>query len=83
MRIANHDKKTNIPESYVTRLDNMEKELMGLDNSICSGISDLQSLRFGFVPRDTPKKSLTSGKQQRGRGREIKEIVEQHIWGWE
>jgi hypothetical protein len=63
MRLANHDKKTNIPESYVTRLDQMEKELTGLDTSICSGISDLQNLRFGFVPRDTPKKSSTSGKQ--------------------
>jgi hypothetical protein len=41
----------------------MEKELTGLDTSICSGISDLQNLRFGFVPRDTPKKSSRSGKQ--------------------
>jgi hypothetical protein len=63
MRLANRDKKTNIHESYVTRLDQMEKELTGLDTSICSGISDLQNLCFGFVPRDTPNKSLTSGKQ--------------------
>jgi hypothetical protein len=63
MRLANRDKKTNIPESYITRLDQMENELTGLDTSICSGISDLQNLYFGFVPRDTPKKSVTSGKQ--------------------
>jgi hypothetical protein len=63
MRLANCDKKTNIPVSYITRLDQMEKELTGLDTSICSGISDLQNLRFGFVPRDTPEKSSTSGKQ--------------------
>jgi hypothetical protein len=25
LRLANHEKKTNIPESYVTRLDQMEK----------------------------------------------------------
>jgi hypothetical protein len=61
-RLANHDKKKIIPESYITRLDQMENQSAGLDTSICSGISDLQTLRFGFVPRDTPKKSSTSGK---------------------
>jgi hypothetical protein len=30
----------------------MEKEFTGLDTSMCSGISDLQNLHFGFVPRD-------------------------------
>jgi hypothetical protein len=45
MRLANRDKKTNIPESYFTRLDQMEKELTGLNTSFCSGISDLQNLR--------------------------------------
>jgi hypothetical protein len=64
MNFANCDKKTNIPEAYITRLDQMEKELTGLDTSIFSGISDLQDLRFSFVPRDTPKKSSTSGKQE-------------------
>jgi hypothetical protein len=63
MNFANCDKKANIPETYITGLGQMESELTGLDASICSGISDLQDLRFGFVPRDTPKKSLTSGKQ--------------------
>jgi hypothetical protein len=63
MRLANHDQKNNIPESYITRLAQMEKELTGRDTSICSGICDLQNLRFGFVPRDTPKRSSTSGKQ--------------------
>jgi hypothetical protein len=62
MNFANHDKKANIPETYITRLGQIEKELMGIDTSIFSGISDLQHLRFGFVPRDTPKKSSTSGK---------------------
>jgi uncharacterized protein (UPF0335 family) len=62
MRQENRKKKTNIPESYITRLDQMEKELTGLDTSICSGISDLQNLRFGFVPREAPKKNSTSGK---------------------
>jgi hypothetical protein len=64
MNLANRDKKANIPETYITRLGQMEKELTGIDTSICSGISDLQDLRFGFVPRDTPKKSWTSGKQE-------------------
>jgi hypothetical protein len=41
----------------------MEKELTGLDTSICSGSSDLHDLRVVVVPRDTPKKSSTSGKQ--------------------
>jgi hypothetical protein len=63
MNIANHYKKANIPETYITWLGQMESELTGLDNSICSGISDLQDLCFGFVPRDTPKKCSTSGKQ--------------------
>jgi hypothetical protein len=63
MNIVNHDKQANIPETYITRLGQMESELTGLDTSICSGISDLQDLRFGFVPRDTPKKSSTSDKQ--------------------
>jgi hypothetical protein len=63
IHLANRLKKTNIPESYITRLDQMENELTGLDTSICSGTSDLQSLCFGFVPRDSPKKSSTSGKQ--------------------
>jgi uncharacterized protein (UPF0335 family) len=63
LRLANRDKKENIPASYVTRLDRMEKELTGLDTYICSGNSDLQNLRFGFVPRYIPKKSFTSGKQ--------------------
>jgi hypothetical protein len=63
MNFANREKKANIPEMYITRLGQMEKELTGLD-SICSGISDLQDLRFGFVPRDTPKKSSTPGKQE-------------------
>jgi hypothetical protein len=67
MRPANLEKKRNIPESYVTRLDQMEKELTGLDTSICSGISELHNLRFGFVPREAPKKSLTSGKQATGK----------------
>jgi hypothetical protein len=64
MNFANRDKKANIPETYITRLGQMEKELTGLNTSICSGISDLQDLRFGFVPRDSPKKSSTSGKQE-------------------
>jgi hypothetical protein len=63
MRLANRDKKTNIPESYIAGLDQMENELTGLDTSICSGTSDLKNLRFGFVSRDTPTKSSTSGKQ--------------------
>jgi hypothetical protein len=81
---ANREKKINIPESYVTRLDQMEKELTGLDTSICSGISDLQNLRFGFVPREAPKNSSTSGKRATG-NREmeerINEIAEQIIRG--
>jgi hypothetical protein len=67
MRLANREKKTNIPESYITRLDQMKKELTGLDISICSGTSDLRNLRFGFFLRDTPKKSSTSGKQATGK----------------
>jgi hypothetical protein len=39
--------------------------LTGLDKSICSGISELQDLRFNFVPTETPKKSSTSGKRKR------------------
>jgi hypothetical protein len=42
MNLANRDKKANTPETYITRLGQMEKELTGLDTSICSGISDLQ-----------------------------------------
>jgi hypothetical protein len=63
VNFANCDKKANFPETYITRLGQMESELTGLDTSSCSGISDLQDLRFGCVPRDTPKKSSTSGKQ--------------------
>jgi hypothetical protein len=67
MCYANHEKKINIPEPYVTRLDQMEKELTGLDTSICSDISDLQNLGFGFVPREAPKNNSTSGKQATGK----------------
>jgi uncharacterized protein (UPF0335 family) len=67
MRHANRQNKTKFLESYVTRLDQMEKELTGLDTSICSGISDLQNLRFGFVRREAPKHSSTSGKQAKGK----------------
>jgi hypothetical protein len=67
MRHANREKKTNIPESYITRLYQMKKELTGLNTSICSGISDLHNLHFGFVPREAPKKSSTSGKQATGK----------------
>jgi hypothetical protein len=78
IRLANCDKKTNIPESYITRLDQMENELTGLDTSICSGISDLQNLCFGFVPIH-PRKVRHQGNRQRRRERGIKEIVEQII----
>jgi hypothetical protein len=64
MNLANRDKKKNIPETYITPMGRMEKELTGLDTSICSGISDLKDLRFGFVPRDTPTFFWTSGKQE-------------------
>jgi hypothetical protein len=62
-------KKTNTPETYITRLGEMEEEFTGLDTSICSGISDLQDLRFGFVPRETPRKSSISGKQEMKKGK--------------
>jgi hypothetical protein len=78
MRLANCDPK-KIPESYVTRLDQMEKELTGLDTSICSGISDLQNLRFDFYQEIHPRKVLHEGNRQRRREREIKEIEEQII----
>jgi hypothetical protein len=65
MNYANHDKDTNIPKTFITRVRQMEQELMGIDKSICTGISDLQDLRFNFVPTETPKKSSTSGKRKR------------------
>jgi phage host-nuclease inhibitor protein Gam len=45
MNLANSDKKSNIPETYITQLGQMEKELTGLDTSICSGISALSTPR--------------------------------------
>jgi hypothetical protein len=66
MNFANRDKDANIPEKFITRVRQVEKELTGLDKSICSGISELQDLRFNFVPTETPKKSSTSGKRKRG-----------------
>jgi hypothetical protein len=79
MRLANCDNKTNIPESYITRLDQMEKELTGLDTSICSGISDLQNLCFGLYQEIHPRKVRHQGNRQRRRERGIKEIAEQII----
>jgi hypothetical protein len=65
MNFANRDKDANIPETFITRIRQMEQELTGLDKSICSGISELQDLRFNFVPTETPKKSSTLGKRKR------------------
>jgi hypothetical protein len=65
MNFANRDKDANIPETFITQIRQMEQELTGLDKSICSGISELQDLRFNFVPTETPKKSSTSGKRKR------------------
>jgi hypothetical protein len=65
MNFENRDKDANIPETFITRVRQMEQELTGLDKSICSGISELQDLRFNFVPTETPKKSSTSGKRKR------------------
>jgi hypothetical protein len=65
MNFANRDKDTNIPETFITRIRQMEQELTGLDKSFCSGISELQDLRFNFVPTETPKKSSTPGKRKR------------------
>jgi hypothetical protein len=59
MNFANRDKDTNIPETCITRVRQMDQELTGIDKSICSGISELQDLRFNFVPTETPKKSST------------------------
>jgi hypothetical protein len=66
MNFANRDKDANIPETFITRVREMEQELKGLDKSICSGISELQDLRFNFVPTETPKRSSTLGKRKRG-----------------
>jgi hypothetical protein len=65
MIYANRDKDTNIPKTFIARVLEMEQELTGIDKSICTGISDLQDLRFNFVPTETPKKSSTSGKRKR------------------
>jgi hypothetical protein len=65
MIYANRDKDTNIPKTFIARVREMEQELTGIDKSICTGISDLQDLRFNFVPTETPKKSSTSGKRKR------------------
>jgi hypothetical protein len=82
MNLANRDKKANIPETFITRLGQTVKEFTGLDTSICSGISDLQDLRFGFVPRDTPKKSSTSGKQEmKKRKRDYRNCGANHMRG--
>jgi hypothetical protein len=75
MRHSNRAKKTNIPETFVTRLDHIEKELSGIYTYICNGLCDLQNWRFGFVPREAPKESSPKkhhqGNRQKGRGREI------------
>jgi hypothetical protein len=65
MNYANRDKDINIPKTFITRVRQMEQELTGIDKSICTGISNLQDLRFNFVPTETPKKSSTSGKIKR------------------
>jgi hypothetical protein len=65
MNFANRDEDANIPETFITRVRQMEQELTGLDKSICSGTSELQDLRFNFVPTETPNKKSTSGKRKR------------------
>jgi hypothetical protein len=75
MNFANSDKKANIPETYITRLGQMEKELMGLNTSICSGISYLQHL-YGEIH---PRKVQHQANRKRRRERGINEIVEQII----
>jgi hypothetical protein len=65
MIYANRDKDSNIQKIFIDRVREMEQELTGIDKSICTGISDLQDLRFNFVPTETPKKSSISGKRKR------------------
>jgi hypothetical protein len=44
MNFANREKDTNIPETFTSRVRQMEQECTGMDKSICSGISELQDL---------------------------------------
>jgi hypothetical protein len=67
MRHSNRVKKTNIPESCITMLDQMEKELTGIDTSLCNVIIDLHSLRFFLLSRDAPKYSSPSRKHATGK----------------
>jgi hypothetical protein len=76
LNFENRDKDANIPETFITWIHQMEQELTGLDKSIFSGISELQDLRFNFVPTETQKRVQHQAKE-----RGVKEIAEQIIWG--
>jgi hypothetical protein len=65
MNFANRDKDANIPETFITGVRQMEQELTGLDKYICSGISELQDLRFNFVLTETPKRVQHQAKERR------------------
>jgi hypothetical protein len=83
VRQSNHANKKNIPETFVTGLDQIEKELGGMNSPISTGLCDLQYLRFGFVPMEAPKKIKTITKERGKREDEEKiiEIAEQIIRG--
>jgi hypothetical protein len=67
VRQSNHAKKTDIPQMMVTRLDQIGKELGGIENAILTGLSTLQDLHFGFVPMEEPKETPTPKKQEAGK----------------
>jgi hypothetical protein len=59
-RQSNHAKKTDIPETFISRLDQMAKDLRCIDTAISTRLSTLQNLRFGSVPTETPKETPPS-----------------------
>jgi hypothetical protein len=56
-RKSNHAKKTEIIETFVSRLDQMAKDLRGIDIAISTRLSTLQNVRFDFVQIETPNET--------------------------
>jgi hypothetical protein len=59
-RQSNHAKKTDTPDTFIYRLDQMAKDLRIINNAVLNRLSTLQNLRFCFIPMETPKENTPS-----------------------
>jgi hypothetical protein len=57
MHQSNRSKGTNIPERFITKLEQMDRDSNSIDTSISARLSMIQDIRFVFVPEPEYKES--------------------------